>query len=152
MSVIRSAAEDRRWCVCAAGVMELVGKALARQDPDQRTVCLGVATWGVIRHRERMEMCPGRRADRRATSQRGGLALAAGLSRGCPVPLPSLPARPRTHACPRTHQSTTPICLPAQSALRFTGAQPVLPYDRRSPCTGSLMSFRLSSYSWSSLV
>jgi hypothetical protein len=48
-------------CACSArlpslaGVMELVGKTMARQAHDDRAVCLGVATWGIVKHNHKLE-------------------------------------------------------------------------------------------------
>lgn len=38
----------------SSGVMRLVGKCMANQEPTEREVCLGVATWGVVRNHEDM--------------------------------------------------------------------------------------------------
>lgn len=55
-SVIR---DTRAWVVTGGtngGVMEMVGKSMAQFDFDEsENVCLGVATWGIVKHHEALE-------------------------------------------------------------------------------------------------
>jgi hypothetical protein len=37
------------------GVMELVGDAMAKQPAEERSVCLGICSWGIVQHHERLE-------------------------------------------------------------------------------------------------